>query len=88
MQNRNTELLSERADYEPQYEKIYETDFRRHGTLNPPESEENNGAFRNSSHLRRKGLRKANLFLFPMPPHVLMNFRGSPPGCGDSIADF
>jgi len=24
----------------------------------------------------------------PMPPHVLMNFRGFPPGCGDSIADF
>ena len=28
--------------------------------------------------------------LFPpqMPPHVLMNFRGFPPGCGDSVADF
>ena len=24
----------------------------------------------------------------PMPPHVLMNFRGFPPGCGDSAADF
>jgi hypothetical protein len=24
----------------------------------------------------------------PMPPHVLMNFRGVPPGCGDSVADF
>ena len=24
----------------------------------------------------------------PMPPHVLMNFRGFPPGCGDSVADF
>ena len=23
-----------------------------------------------------------------MPPHVLMNFRGFPPGCGDSVADF
>ena len=23
-----------------------------------------------------------------MPPHVLTNFRGFPPGCGDSIADF
>ena len=23
-----------------------------------------------------------------MPPHVLMNFRGLPPGCGDSVADF
>ena len=22
-----------------------------------------------------------------MPPHVLMNFRGVPPGCGDSVAD-
>ena len=24
----------------------------------------------------------------PLPPHVLMNFRGFPPGCGDSVADF
>ena len=24
----------------------------------------------------------------PMPPHVLMNFRGFPPGCGNSVADF
>ena len=24
----------------------------------------------------------------PMSPHVLMNFRGFPPGCGDSVADF
>ena len=23
-----------------------------------------------------------------MPPHVFMNFRGLPPGCGDSLADF
>ena len=23
-----------------------------------------------------------------MQPHVLMNFRGFPPGCGDSLADF
>ena len=23
-----------------------------------------------------------------MPPHVLMNFRGLPPGCGGSVADF
>ena len=23
-----------------------------------------------------------------MPPHVLMNFRGFPPVCGDSVADF
>ena len=23
-----------------------------------------------------------------MPKHVLMNFRGFPPGCGDSVADF
>ena len=23
-----------------------------------------------------------------MPPHVLTNFRGFPPGCGDSVADF
>ena len=27
-------------------------------------------------------------YLFPMPPHVLRNFRGFPPGCGDSVADF
>ena len=27
-------------------------------------------------------------FFFPMPPHVLMNFRGFPPGCGDNVADF
>ena len=27
-------------------------------------------------------------FFFPMPPHVLMNFRGFPPGCRDSVADF
>ena len=24
----------------------------------------------------------------PVPPHVLMTFRGFPPGCGDSVADF
>jgi hypothetical protein len=29
-----------------------------------------------------------NCFFFPMTPHVLMNFRGFPPGCGDSVADF
>ena len=23
-----------------------------------------------------------------MPPHILTNFRGFPPGCGDSVADF
>ena len=23
-----------------------------------------------------------------MPPHVLMNFRGFPAGCGDGVADF
>ena len=28
------------------------------------------------------------IFFFPVPPHVLMNFRGFPPGCGDSVADF
>ena len=27
-------------------------------------------------------------FFLPMPPHVLMNFRGFPPACGDSVADF
>ena len=30
----------------------------------------------------------SELFSFPKPPHVLMNFRGFPPGCGDSVADF
>jgi len=24
----------------------------------------------------------------PMPPHVLMNFRGFSPGCGNSVAGF
>ena len=28
------------------------------------------------------------IYFFPMPPHVLINFRGFPPGCGDSVADF
>jgi hypothetical protein len=27
-------------------------------------------------------------FFLPMPPHVLTNFRGFPPSCGDSVADF
>jgi len=27
-------------------------------------------------------------FFSPMPPHVLMNFHGFPPGCGDNVADF
>ena len=26
--------------------------------------------------------------LLPMPPHVLMNFRGFPPSFGDNVADF
>jgi len=25
------------------------------------------------------------IYILPMPPHVLMNFRGFPPGCGDSV---
>ena len=29
-----------------------------------------------------------NFFFFPPMPHVLMNFRGFPPGCSDSVADF
>ena len=29
-----------------------------------------------------------DIFFPPMPPHVLMNFGGFPPGCGDSVADF
>ena len=28
------------------------------------------------------------IYTFPMPPHVLMNFRGFPPGCGDSVLRF
>ena len=28
------------------------------------------------------------IYIYPMPPHVLMNFRGFPPVCGDSVADF
>jgi hypothetical protein len=28
------------------------------------------------------------IFVLPLPPNVLMNFRGFPPGCGDSVADF
>ena len=28
------------------------------------------------------------VFFSPMPPHVLRNFSGFPPGCGDSVADF
>ena len=27
-------------------------------------------------------------YFFPMPPHVLLNFRGFPAGCGDSVANF
>ena len=27
------------------------------------------------------------IFFPPMPPHVLMNFRGFRPGCGDSVAE-
>ena len=27
-------------------------------------------------------------FFYSTPPHVLMNFRGFSPGCGDSVADF
>ena len=33
--------------------------------------------------------RRVYIFFFlPVPPHVLTNFRGFPPGCGDSVADF
>ena len=31
---------------------------------------------------------KCFFFSPPMPPHVVMNYRGFPPGCGDSVADF
>ena len=41
------------------------------------------------SHSEKRGRDMVNIFFFlPMPPHVLMNFRGFPPGCGDSVADF
>jgi len=31
---------------------------------------------------------KIKSFFFLMPPHVPTNFRGPPPGCGGSVADF
>jgi hypothetical protein len=36
----------------------------------------------------RVNTQRTSFFFLPMPPHVLMNFRGFPPGCGDSVADF
>ena len=40
--------------------------------------------------LRPNILNSDNFFFFPppMPPHVLMNFCGFPPGCGNSVTDF
>ena len=35
-----------------------------------------------------KNIVKMFFFPPPMPPHVLTNFCGFPPGCGDSVADF
>ena len=29
-----------------------------------------------------------DFFFFPIPQHLLINFRGFRPGCGDSVADF
>ena len=37
---------------------------------------------------RRKFSVKPSVSLPVPPPHVLMNFRGFPPGCGDSVANF
>ena len=37
---------------------------------------------------RQAIIRPKYIYFFPMPPHVPMNFRGFPPGCGDSVADF
>ena len=34
------------------------------------------------------GASTLTLFVFPMSPHVLMNFRGFLPGYGNSVADF
>ena len=31
---------------------------------------------------------RINFLFSPMPSHVLMNFRGFPPVCGDSVAYF
>ena len=63
----NTELLSTTAEYEAQYETSCETDFRRNDALNPTEWEEKNGAFHNSSHLCRKGLRNEYIILSRNP---------------------
>ena len=39
--------------------------------------------------LGRKNLKNIGIYFSPpMPPHVLMNFCGFPPGCGYSVADF
>ena len=39
----------------------------------------------NISKVQANLLRNHHLLL-PMPPHVLTNFLGFPPGCGDSVA--
>ena len=39
------------------------------------------------SHIKQLSYDTKNFFP-PMPPHVLMNFHGFPPGHGDSVADF
>ena len=46
-----------------------------------------------TSDKKRKVTHTKQLYIYiyiyiPMTPHVLMNFRGFPPGCGDSVADF
>ena len=46
-------------------------------------------------HMEKDGwIRMWNYYIYiyisppPMPPHVLMNFCGFPPGCGDGVANF
>ena len=39
------------------------------------------------SNIQPKTLLLLLLLFSPMPPHVLMNFRDFPPGCGNSVAD-
>ena len=46
------------------------------------------GTLSSESHTKHKCNVISFFFLPPMRPHVLMNFRSLPPGCGDSLADF
>ena len=55
-------------------------------TFEPTEINKNLSLFRNSRLVGDESDTEKSPH--PMPPHVLMNFRGFPPGCGDSVADF